>query len=117
MLVFVLFSHRALTRRGHGMMVVVMMMLVIVMVMVIVIVVMILLEMHIEFRALNVGLLAAGGMDMEFAEVQFFQLVLQLAEIDTKVEDRPDEHIAADATEHIEIKRLHSNSPAASALI
>jgi hypothetical protein len=87
------------------------------MVVFIVIVMMVIFNVNVELGALNVGLLAARGVNMKFVEVQLFQFVLQLPKIDAKVEHRADKHIAADAAEHVEIKRLHSNSPAASALI
>ena len=95
----------------------VMMPVLVVMFIMIVIVMMIVFEVHVELRALNVGLFATRGVDVKFVEMQFFQFVLQSPKVDPEVEHRADKHIAADAAEHVEIKRLHSNSPAASALI
>ena len=89
----------------------------VVMFIMIVIVMMIVFEVHVELRALNVGLFATRGVDVKFVEMQLFEFVLQLPKVDPEVEHRADKHIAADAAEHVEIKRLHSNSPAASALI
>jgi len=82
-----------------------------------VIMVMIVLQMNIELCSLDIRFLAAGGVNMKFVQVELLQSNLQLPEVDTEIEHGADEHVAADAAEYIQVKRLHSNSPAASALI
>src|SRR5436190_18680169 len=102
-----------------AMMVVTVLVMVVVVVMVIIarFVVMIVFDVHVEPGPVDARLLSARGVDMEFVEAKFFQFVLQLAQVHAEVKHRADKHVAADPAEHIQVKRLHSNSPATSALI
>src|SRR5436190_24143915 len=72
---------------------------------------MIILQVNVEFRSLDICLLAFGGVNVEFLQTQFVQRLLQLPEIHSQVEHGADEHVAADPAEHVQIKRFHSSSP------
>ena len=65
------------------------------------------LQMHIELHAFDLGFLLASRMQMVAIELQFPEFVLKLVKINAKVEQRTDKHVAADATENIEIKCFH----------
>jgi len=75
-------------------------------VMIVVVLVMVV-EVNIEFDAFDAGLEGANSMEVEFAEAELFEFVLQNGEVDTEIEQGADEHIAADAAEDIEIERFH----------
>jgi len=94
-----------------------MVMLILVVTMAVFMMVIIVLEMHIELRAFDPGLLSACEMKMIAVELESFQFMFKLGEFNAQIEQRAEEHVAADSTEDIEIKRFHSSSPAASALI
>ena len=70
-------------------------------------------QMDIKFHAGDAGFLLARNMQMITAEFQFLQLAFQLAGIRAEVNQRADEHVAADAAENVEIKRFHMLSVAA----
>ena len=65
------------------------------------------LEADVELHAGNVGLLPAGDMDMPAVEFEFFEFVFQRARIDAEINQRAEEHVAADAAENVQIKRFH----------
>jgi hypothetical protein len=88
-----------------------------VMLMAMVMVVIVICHVHIELHAFNAGLLRPPAMQMVALELEGLEPALELAEFHAQVEQCPDEHIAADAAERIEVKRSHSSSPAANALI
>jgi deoxyribonuclease-4 len=62
-------------------------------------------------------LLPTRAVQMESLQLQRPQLPFERAELDAQIEQRPEEHVPADSAENIQIKRFHSNSPAANALI
>ena len=64
-------------------------------------------KMDIKLHAGDAGFLSARDVKMITAELQLLQLALQLARIRAEVNQRTDEHVAADAAENIEIKRFH----------
>ena len=64
-------------------------------------------EVYIELRAGDAHLLAALDVHVPPIEVKVSEFALHCAGVHTKINQRADEHIAADATENIEIKRLH----------
>jgi len=64
-------------------------------------------QMDIKLHAGDAGFLFARDVKMIAAEFQLLQLALQLARIRTEVNQRADEHVAADAAENIEVKRFH----------
>ena len=69
-------------------------------------------HMHVEFNAGNAGSLLAENMQVPAVELQFFQLALQFFRIHAQINQRADEHVAADAAEEIEVKRFHFSSNA-----
>jgi hypothetical protein len=72
-------------------------------------------QMDIQFHAFDAGFLLARDVQVIAVELQFLQLALQFAGVHAKVQQRADEHIAADAAENVEVKRSHGCD--ASALI
>jgi hypothetical protein len=88
--------------------VVVMMVFMIVMaVVVIVIVVMRLRQVHVELDTLDAVLLPAFNVQMIAGELEFLQFAFERFGLDTEIEQRAEEHVAADAAEEVEIKRFH----------
>src|SRR5262245_4805180 len=85
----------------------IMIMTVFVIVIVFVMVVVMVAEMHIELYAFDAGLLFAADVKMVTVESQSAQFVLQLVGVHTKVDQRAQEHVAADAAEGVEVKRFH----------
>jgi len=69
------------------------------MIMVVVVVMVVCREMDIEFRAGDVRFLSAGGVQVIPLEIQLLQFVLELMQINSKLEQRADEHIPADAAD------------------
>jgi len=94
-----------------------MVMLILVMTMALFMMVVVVLEMHIELHTFDAGLLSARAMKMIAVELESFQFMFELRKFNPQIQKRSQEHVAADSTEDIEIKRFHSSSPAASALI
>ena len=68
-------------------------------------------QMDIKLHAGDAGFLLARDVEMIAVEFQLLQLALQLARIRAEVNQRADEHVAADAAENVEIKRFHIISP------
>jgi hypothetical protein len=64
-------------------------------------------QMDIKLHAADAGFLLARDVKMITVEFQLLQLVLKPARIHAEVNQRADEHVAADAAENIEIKRFH----------
>jgi hypothetical protein len=67
-------------------------------------------EMDIKLHAGDAGFLLARDVKMIAAERQLLQLSLQLAVIRAEINQRADEHVAADAAEDVEIKRFHGDA-------
>jgi energy-coupling factor transporter transmembrane protein EcfT len=88
----------------------------VVMVVVVVVVMMVFLEMHVELRPGDPCLLAARRVNMETLEAEPAQLPLEFGQVNPQVEQRANEHIAADAADQVQVKRLHAR-PTARALI
>ena len=65
------------------------------------------LHMNIELGSGDVRALLARGVQVVTANAQLLQLVFQLMEVHAHIQQRTDEHVAADATEDIEIQRFH----------
>jgi len=93
------------------------MMFTFVMNMAVIIIVVVICHVHIELHPFNPALLRPPAMQMVAVELERLKFALEVAEFDAEVEQCPDEHITADPAERIEIKRSHSSSPAANALI
>ena len=64
-------------------------------------------RMNVELDPFNARLLFARGMDVIFVETELRQFAVQLLERHAQIEQRADEHIAADSAEDIEIKSFH----------
>ena len=64
-------------------------------------------QVHVEFCAGNAGLFLARAVKMVAFEFQFGQFLLQFMRIDAQIDQRADEHIAADAAEEIEVEGFH----------
>ena len=69
-------------------------------------------QMDIKLHALDAGFLLARDVEVVAAEFQLLQLTFQLVRIRAEVNQRADEHVAADAAEYIEIKRFHFSANA-----
>jgi hypothetical protein len=69
-------------------------------------------QMDIKLHAGDAGFLLARDVEMIAVEFQLLQLALQLARIRAEVNQRADEHVAADAAENVEIKRFHFSANA-----
>jgi hypothetical protein len=65
-------------------------------------------EMNIELGARDAVLLLSRHMQMIAVQAKFPQFLLELARIQTKVEQRADEHVATDAAKQIQVKGLHA---------
>jgi hypothetical protein len=60
-------------------------------------------EVDIELHAFDGGLVRPADVKMIVREAEFFQFLLQLVCIHANINQRADEHIAADAAEDVEI--------------
>ena len=67
-------------------------------------------QMDIELHALDAGFLLARDVKMIAAEFQFLQLAFQFVRIRAEVNQRANQHVAADAAEDVEIKRFHGDA-------
>ena len=74
-------------------------------------------EMHVELHAVDAGFLRALRVDVIALYFQGLKLAFKRLEVHAEVEHCPHEHVAADAAENVQVKRVHSSSPAANALI
>lgn len=64
-------------------------------------------SMDVEFHTFDAALVLSFRVQMEVMEVQLGEFALELLEGDAEVKQRADEHIAADATEDIQVKSFH----------
>ena len=97
-------------------MIMIMIMFVVVVVRMIVTMAMII-EVDIKLHAIDAGLLGAFCMDVVALDLERLKLAFEFLEIRAQIQQGSDEHIAANAAESVEIKRVHSSSPATNALI
>src|SRR2546427_448761 len=67
----------------------------------------ILIEMHIELGASDAGALLSRNVEVITRQTEFRQLPLELVEVESEVEHRADEHVAADAAENVQVKSAH----------
>jgi hypothetical protein len=74
-------------------------------------------EVNIELGARDGSAFLSGNMEMISANGKLAQFLLEAMEIQSQIEDRAQEHVAADSAENVQIQSLHDNSPAASMLI
>jgi hypothetical protein len=66
--------------------------------------------MDVEPGASDQGFLGAVGVEVIARNGEQTELGFELVEIDADVDQCPQEHIAADAAEQVEVERLHSGS-------
>src|ERR1044072_4582870 len=64
-------------------------------------------QVHVKLHAFDASLLFARHVQVIAIEFKLFQLAFQLARIHPQVNQRANEHIAADATENVEVKGFH----------
>ena len=64
-------------------------------------------KVYIELDAFNRGLMRAPDVEVESIQAKFLQLMFELMKINAEVEQRANQHVAADSAENIQIKRLH----------
>jgi hypothetical protein len=64
-------------------------------------------EVNVELGAGDAGLRAAADMQVVAIELQPAEAAFQFAEINAEVQQRTEEHVAADAAENVEVKGLH----------
>jgi len=69
------------------------------------------LDMNIEFYARDARLLTARNMEVITIQRQLFEFLEQRGGINSEVNQRADEHVAADTAEHVEIQGLHCEWP------
>jgi hypothetical protein len=94
-------------------------MIVLLMIMVVrmIVAVAVIVQVHVKLHAIDPGFLRALRMNVITLHFQGLKLAFEFLEIRPQVEHCPHEHVAADAAENVEVKRVHSSSPAANALI
>ena len=75
----------------------------------VVLVVMLILQMNIKFHAIDSRFFPARDVPQVVTiHAQFFQLVLELVRVHAQIQQRADEHVAADAAEDIEVESFHA---------
>jgi len=77
-----------------------------------VLVVMIMREVNIEFHSGDGRFLLARNVEVVAAEFELFQLTFKPARIHAQVQQRPNEHVAGDAADEVEIEVFHFCSSA-----
>ena len=68
----------------------------------------IILHMNVKFDAGDSRFLVTGNVKVISVQAQFLQFMIELMRVNSEVQERSDEHIAADAAENIEIESFHS---------
>ena len=63
--------------------------------------------MHVELHAGDAGFLLAREVQVIAVELELLQLALQPMRVHAQINQRADEHVAADPAENVEIKRFH----------
>ena len=63
-------------------------------------------QMNVEFRSGNSRFFLARDVQVITIEAQFLQFMLELMRVHAQVQQRAEEHIAADAAEDIEVKEF-----------
>jgi hypothetical protein len=74
-------------------------------------------EVHVELGARNRAAFLSGNVHVEFVQSELLQFMFKLLCVYAEIQQRADEHVAADAAERVEKKRFHFADSAASALI
>ena len=74
-------------------------------------------QMHIKFHPFNSHFLFPRDMQVVASEIQFLEFMFKLVRVHAQVNQRPNEHVAADAAENVEIESFHDLELLAKALI
>ena len=64
-------------------------------------------DVYVELRPGDGATLLTRSVQVVVIQPELFQLVLQGLQVDTQVEHRAQEHVAADAAEQVEVKGFH----------
>ena len=64
-------------------------------------------EMHVELHPFDGGLVRARDVEMVAGKLEFAELVFELVRVHAQINQRANEHVAADAAEDVEIKGFH----------
>ena len=64
-------------------------------------------QMHVELHAGDGRFFAARNVQVIAVELELLQFALKFFGVHAEVEQRGDEHVAGDAAENVEVKRLH----------
>ena len=64
-------------------------------------------QMHIELHSLNGGLVLARDVEVIAIELELAEFVFQLVRVHAQIDQRANEHVAADAAKDVEIKGFH----------
>ena len=64
-------------------------------------------DVHVEFHPFDGGFFGAVYIEVITGQVEPGQLALKLVEVGAEIKERPDEHVAANAAEQIQVKRIH----------
>ena len=75
-------------------------------------VVMVLRQMNVELDAFDAGFLPACNVEVIAVQLQLLQVVLQPVGIHAQIQERADEHIAADAAEKVQVESFHRDAMA-----
>jgi len=65
------------------------------------------LDMHVKLYARDAALLAAAGVQVVAMKAELHQLPLELLRVNAKINQRADQHVAADPAEDVEIQSFH----------
>ena len=79
----------------------------VVVVVIVVMIVMLVRQMHVELHAFDAGLVLARNVQVIAVELELPEFALQPARVHAQINQRADEHVAADAAEDVEVKRFH----------
>ena len=66
-----------------------------------------LIEMHVELGASDAAALLSRNVKVIIRQTEFRQLSLKRLEVESEVEHRADEHVAADTAENVQVKSDH----------
>jgi hypothetical protein len=65
-------------------------------------------QMNIKLHSSDSRLLLPRNVKVIAIQPQFFQFMLEPVRVNSEIQERSDEHIAADTAENVEIERFHS---------
>ena len=65
-------------------------------------------DVDVELHPFDAALVASGGVKVVAGESQLLEFLTEGPELDAEVEQRPDEHVAAEAAEDVEVEGFHA---------